>query len=32
MLFATAKRYIEYFFTIHYYLLPPKKFLVGIEK
>ncbi len=24
MLFASAKSYISYFFTIHYYLLPPK--------
>ncbi len=27
MLFATAKSYIRYLFTIHYYLLLPKKFL-----
>ena len=27
MLFAVAKSYIRYLFTIHYYLLLPKKFL-----
>ena len=32
MLFAEAKSYIRYLFTIHYYLLPPKKFLDGWRK
>ena len=32
MLFAMTKSYIRYLFTIHYYLLPPKKFLDGGRK
>ena len=32
MLFAEAKSYIKHLFTIHYYLLLPKKFLDGGRK